>query len=350
MLLQHTKLFRMTLEAKTFSTEFDALLFDLDGTVWLEGQALPDAVEAINTAQSPLAYITNNASRGPEVVAKMLGEMGVPTKVSQVLTSAQAAIGLAAEVLSPGDGVLVVGADSFKQLVVNAGYQLAHVAEDKPKAVLHGHNPETGWKQLSEAAIAIQNGAIYVASNVDATLPTPRGFCVGNGSMVAAVTNATGVVPRSAGKPAPAMFQQAAAQFNAKAPLGIGDRLDTDIAGGVAAGCATLHVLTGVSKHHALVHAQKSERPTYVAETLAALAQDPSDFLPQPQGGFTAFRRGQDIIITGGDAASWPQGGHTPATLALRTVLAVAWESEATFTGKVIAESEAAAEALAQWQ
>lgn len=341
----------MTQEPQTFSTAFDALLFDLDGTVWLEGQALPDAVEAINSAESPVAYITNNASRGPEVVADMLTTMGVPTQPEQVLTSAQAAIGLAAEVLSPGDAVYVVGADSFKQLVIDAGYTLAESSDDNPKAVLHGHNPETGWKQLSEAAIAIQKGAIYVASNVDATLPTPRGFCVGNGSMVAAVTNATGVVPRSAGKPEPAMFHQAATQLNAKAPLGIGDRLDTDIAGGVAAGCATLHVLTGVSKHHALVRAASHERPTYIAETLAALGDDPASYLPQAQGGFTACRRGEDIVLSGGlDADAASEGSDTPATLALRTVLAVAWDSEAQFAGEVLAESEAAKQALAQWQ
>ena len=339
----------------SFSTAYDAILFDLDGTVWLEGRALDFAVDAINNAQIPVAYITNNASRGPEAVAAMLGEMGVPTSADQVLTSAQAAIGLAEEVLSPGDSVYVVGAESFKQLVREAGYVVAESADEQPKAVLHGHNPETGWAQLSEAALAIQQGAKYVASNLDATLPTPRGFCVGNGSMVAAVTNATGVVPQSAGKPGPAMFHQAAKRFGASKPLAVGDRLDTDIAGGVAAGYDTLHVLTGVSKHWALLRAAASERPTFVAESLACLDQEPASFAPGPQGGFQATMLDGNIVLSGGGGATNGSGGagvpegEKPATQALRTALQVAWASQSPFEGELIAEGPAAQAAVAAW-
>ena len=153
----------------------------------------------------------------------------------------------------------MVGAQSFKDLAAAAGLRVVASADDNPQAVVQGHNPETGWAQLSEAALAIQRGALYFASNLDSTLPAERGFLVGNGSMVAAVVNATGVSPSSAGKPEPAMFFLAAQSLGSTAPLAVGDRLNTDIAGGVAAGMPCLHVLTGVSKHEALLRATPAE-------------------------------------------------------------------------------------------
>ena len=156
----------------------DALMLDLDGTVWEGGEALPHAVDAVNSAGIPAVYITNNASRGAEEVAAMLRNVGLAAEAADVRTSAQAALTMAAARLSPGDPVLVVGAQSFKDLVGAEGYRVVESADAAPKVVLHGHSPETGWKQLSEAALAIRAGAAYIASNLDTTLPMQRGLMV----------------------------------------------------------------------------------------------------------------------------------------------------------------------------
>ena len=320
---------------------YDALLLDLDGTVWNGGVAIPNAVEAITASGIPAMYVTNNASRSAADVAAMLGKIGLDTKTEDVITSAQAALSMAEAHLVPGDPVLVVGAPSFKQLVDDAGYVVVDSADANPKAVLHGHNPGTGWVQLSEAALAIQRGAIYLASNLDTSLPMERGLMIGNGSMVAAVTSATGVTPESAGKPGPAMFIQASERMNAKRPLAVGDRLDTDIAGGVAAGIPSLHVLTGVSGPLALMEAPKEQRPTFIAEDMRGLNENPEVLLPGPQGGFAARIDGHDIIL------SYGKDGATPIQ-ALRTVLEVAWHME-TPPEFVRPNSEAAEAATAQW-
>lgn len=296
----------------------DALLLDLDGTVWEGGAALPHAVESIQASGLVAKYITNNASRSATEVAEMLRTIGLDAADSDVLTSAQAALGLSESYLEPGDPVLVVGAESFKALVNDAGYRAVASADDGPKVVLHGHSPDTGWRELSEAALAIQRGARYLASNLDTSLPMQRGLMVGNGSMVAAVTSATGVVPQAAGKPEPAMFIQAAAQSEAKRPLAVGDRLDTDIAGGVAAGIPAFHVLTGVSGPLALLEAPKELRPTYIAEDMRGLYDEPATLTPGPQGGFAARVDGDDIILSYGD-------DNATSIQALRTVLEVAW-------------------------
>ena len=319
----------------------DALLLDLDGTVWEGGRAIPHAAEAINASGCTAVYITNNASRSAAEVARMLEAINLPTDAEHVLTSAQAALGLAADALAPGDPVLVLGAQSFRDLVQEAGYRLVDSADEQPKVVLHGHNPETGWAQLSEAALAIRAGATYLASNMDTTLPMERGLMVGNGSMIAAVTSATGVEPASAGKPEPAMFHQAVQRIGAKAPLGVGDRLDTDLAGGVAAGMPTLHVLTGVSGPRALLQAPIEQRPTYIAEDMRGLAADPASLRPGAHGGFSASIGGDVLVLDGGTADST---SHE----ALLTALEVAW-SQPTPPSDVRAESAAAEAALAKW-
>src|SRR5699024_2329953 len=76
----------------------------------------------------------------------------------------------------------------------------------------------------------------WMATNIDATLPTERGMAPGNGSMVAALRHATGVEPDVAGKPEPGMFTVAAQDIAARRPLIVGDRLDTDIEGAGRAG------------------------------------------------------------------------------------------------------------------
>ena len=204
-------------------TTYDSLLFDLNGTVWKGGRLLPHAQKYLTTVSVPVMYITNNASRGPEVVAEMLTKLGVPTDERHVVTSAQAAVEFAQQRLQPGDPVYVLGSESFKNLARHGGFRVVNSADDNPKAVLHGHNPETGWAELSEAALSIRNGAYYFASNLDTTLPMERGLMVGNGSLVAAVTTATGVTPLSAGKPEPAMFHSAAAKVQSTRPLAVGD-------------------------------------------------------------------------------------------------------------------------------
>lgn len=320
---------------------YDALLLDLDGTVWEGGRAVAGAVEAVNAAGVPALYITNNAMRSPESVAEKLQGIGLQAEAADVVTAAQAAIDLAAEHLQPGDAVYVIGTASFRELVRAAGYRVVDSAAEQPRAVLQGLDPEAGWAELSEAALAIRGGATYFASNLDTTLPSERGLLVGNGSMVAAVVSATEVTPTSAGKPEPAMFLTAARRLNAQRPLVVGDRLDTDIEGGNAAGMPTLHVLTGVSGHIALLEAPKELRPTYVAEDLGALTADPAILRPGAQGGFTARVDGNDILLDRGRPES-------TSIEALRTVLEVAWAMKRP-ADLIRPISEHAARAVSDW-
>ncbi len=299
----------------------DVLLADLDGTLYRGPVAVPGAVEAVRAAAEQgcrTAYVTNNASRRPADVAAHLAELGFPATTADVATSSQAAAAMLAAQLPAGASVLVVGTEALADEVSAVGLTPVREAAGAV-AVVQGHNPETGWPQLAEATVALRAGALWVACNVDATLPTERGLLPGNGSMVAALRTATGLAPQVAGKPAPTLLLAAARRTGAAAPLVIGDRLDTDIEGGRAAGLPTLLVLTGVSTAADLLAAPPAQRADLVAADLAALTEDAESVQVGPQEDWSVTRSGDGLVLSGaGDpfaalralcAAHWSNGG-----------------------------------------
>lgn len=341
------------------ASSYDAALLDLDGTIYEGGAAIPNALEGLTEAALPMVFITNNASRAPQTVADQLNGLGYDVHADDVMTSAQAAIEMAAEVIEPGSNVFVLGAESFKQLAREAGYTVVDSADDSPAAVFQGLNREMTWKQMSEAALAVSRGARFLVSNLDTTLPSERGFLVGNGSVAAAISTTTGVAPLSAGKPKPPMFIKAAERVGAKKPLAIGDRLDTDIAGGNAAKVDTFMVVTGVSTHMDVVAAPPEHRPTLIGADMTALNRELDQARPAPQAGFTARYDDAEagvIVLSGGDREDPRLANPAEAAVAaLLTVADAVWNSEAGRAGavevaQVRAEGPAAEAALAAWR
>lgn len=258
-------------DVTTLAQQHDCLLLDLDGTVFRGHQPTEGAIAALDAAQTRKLFVTNNASRAADDVAAHLRELGFTAHADDVVTSAQSAARLLAERLKPGSRVLIVGTDALAGEVEAVGLQPVRQFDDEPVAVVQGHSTATAWPDLAEAALAIRAGALWVAANVDRTLPTERGLLPGNGSMVAALRAATDAHPQIAGKPAPALMRDALARGVFNAPLVVGDRLDTDIAGANAAELPSLMVLCGVSTAAEMVHAVPAQRPTYVGADLRDL-------------------------------------------------------------------------------
>lgn len=260
--------------AGPLTDDFDLVLLDLDGVVYLGPQAVPGAAETIGAVRlggRRVGYVTNNSSRPPTSVTDQLTALGIEAEPADVMSSALAATRLLSQRLAPQSKVMVVGGDGLRQAVRDAGFLMVDSATESPDAVVQGMSPHLGWSDLAEAAYAISAGATWVATNVDLTLPTDRGLAPGNGAMVGAVAAATGFTPVSAGKPEPELFHQAIAAFGGGRAIMVGDRLDTDLAGARAAGIAGLLVLTGVSTVDDLVLAVPSERPDFVARNLTGL-------------------------------------------------------------------------------
>lgn len=318
----------------------DALLVDLDGTVYAGSAPIPGAVTALCADGPHVFYVTNNASRSPGDVAAHLRELGLPAVDSDVITSAQAAAGLLAEQLAPGSPVLVIGTEALAQEVAQRGLRPVRRADAKPVAVVQGHSPDTNWAILAEAALAIRAGAAWVAANVDPTLPSDRGMLPGNGSMVAALRTATGATPQVAGKPAAPLIRNAVARAGAQQPLVVGDRLDTDIAGGRNAEIPTLLVMTGVSTGLDVLRASPDERPDYIGPDLSALDQPTTKLSVGPVAGWSVHLDGDALAVehAKADACAWD---------GLRAACTVAWKHPD--FARVVAHGDGAAAALRRW-
>lgn len=318
---------------------FGALLLDLDGTLYVGHEPIQSAVEAVSQGNQRQLYVTNNASRAAADVAATLREMGYRASDEDVVTSAQAAARILASKLEPGSTVLVVGTESFVDCINEVGLKPVRTSEGAV-AVAQGHNTETAWPILAEAAFAIQAGALWVASNTDASLPHPRGLAPGNGAMVAALKTATGAAPIVAGKPAAPLIEDALARHGGgRDALVIGDRLDTDIAGGHSTDLPSLLVLTGVCTAEALFRAVPEQRPTYVGLTMRVLNEDPSRSAIGEKSGVTVELVDTELVVT--------CGPEVDAQLALVATTYAAW-SAAEFSG-VRAADEHTSAIIAQW-
>lgn len=328
-------------ETNSLARQYDCLLLDLDGTVFRGHQATEGAVDALDDIDSRKLFVTNNASRSADEVAAHLRELGFTAGSDDVVTSAQSAAHLLAAQLPSGSKVLIVGTDALADEITTAGLQPVHRFDDEPDAVVQGLSMTIGWPELAEAALAIRAGALWVAANVDLTLPTERGLLPGNGSLVAALRAATGEQPQVAGKPGPQLMKDAVGRGEFAAPLVVGDRLDTDIEGANAAELPSLMVLTGVNSARDAVFAEPAQRPTYIGHDLRSLHRDGEHLKVGPQPGWRIEVDGEVATVTATD-------DHQDDELAIvRAVASAIWDASAPV--RIEAGDDRAREALDRW-
>jgi len=248
---------------------------DLDGVVYRGSHAIPHAVPALRAAGevARVVYATNNASRTPAEVAGHLTRLGLDASAADVRTSAQAGAAELARRLPAGARVLAVGGPGVADALRSVG--LTATTDGEVAGVLQGWGAQVRVADLAAAAIAVQRGAVWVATNRDLTLPTEAGIVPGNGTLVAAVATATGRDPIVVGKPHPPLYLEVAEHLGLEPPrlLAVGDRLDTDILGAQAAGMDSAWVLTGVDGFASL--ARSTATPTYAVPDLRGLLTPP---------------------------------------------------------------------------
>lgn len=321
-------------EGSALRSRYAAFVCDLDGVVYRGEAAVPYAVAALEGARSAgvrVVYVTNNASRPAAEVAAQLRELGLRTDDGAVVTSSQAGAEALAARLPPGARVLAVGGPGVALALDRAGLVPVRVVvgpdgRSEPVApvagVLQGWGRDVSWQHLAEVAYAVTQGAVWVATNGDATLPTARGVAPGNGALVGAVRHAVHSDPLVVGKPNPPLYELAAAAAGAAVSetLAIGDRLDTDVLGAAATRMDALHVLTGVHGLRELCQARGGQRPRYVAWDLRVLA---ADYQPARVAGSKEWRCGRARLCWDGTGPRIGAEGSREERL--RVMVAAAW-------------------------
>jgi HAD superfamily hydrolase (TIGR01450 family) len=255
---------------------YDTALLDLDGVVYIGDDAVPGVIGALNQAHDDfgmtLTCVTNNASRSPQRVAQHLRELGLQVTAEDVVTSAQAGAAELAKLIPQGSKVFVLGSKDLAREVELVGLTPSHDDSQTYDAMIQGYWPDMPFRILEFAASVLRTGVPWIATNMDMTIPTPTGVAPGNGTVISALGETVNRTPTLvAGKPETPLMQQSIDRTNAKRPLVVGDRLDTDTHGANNVGIDSLLVLSGVTTIEEILRAPVELRPTYLAWDASAV-------------------------------------------------------------------------------
>jgi 4-nitrophenyl phosphatase len=250
-----------------------ALIIDMDGVLWRGNTFLPGVgsfFAYLRERSLPFILATNNSTVTPQGVADRLAQSDAKIFPEEVLTSSMATASYLQTRLSPGARIHPVGEPAVRDALRSAGFNLTDDTEDVD-AVVVGFDRGITWKKLTQAALAIQKGALFVGTNPDKSFPIEQGQAPGNGAFVNLLEVTTRTQPLIIGKPEPLLYKQAAGLLGIESGkiLVVGDRLETDILGAQHAGMASVLMLTGVTSTEQAV--ASDIKPDWILEDLHAL-------------------------------------------------------------------------------
>ena len=269
---------------------FEGYVFDLDGTVYLGDELLPEAKETLGElkARSNIVYLTNKPLETPADYAAKLTRLGVKTRPDEVISSTDALLHYLGR-HAPKARLFVVGETPLIRLLSLAGYEVTQEAGGVDVVVV-SFDRTFDYRKLKVSFDAVRGGARIVATNPDAHCPTPDGGLPDCAAMLAAIEASTGANAEAiVGKPSPHMAATLLERLGvpARDTLLVGDRLATDVRMANEAGMASALILTGTTGLEEALGS--SDRPDYVIEHLGQLL--PASAIHRPKA-WNSDRRG----------------------------------------------------------
>ncbi|KAF2876981.1 HAD-like domain-containing protein [Massariosphaeria phaeospora] len=291
-----------TAAIEEFLSRFDVFLFDCDGVLW-SGDHLfpnvPETIEMLRKKGKQLVFVTNNSTKSRADYKKKFDKLGIPAEVEEVFGSSYSAAVYIARILklpAPKNKVFVLGESGVEQeldaegVLYIGGTDAAFRRDIEPEdftnlangsaldpdvgVVLTGLDFHLNYLKMATAFQYLQRGAVYLATNIDSTLPNAHSLFPGAGASGAGLTKAIGKEPLSLGKPSQAMMDavEGKFQFDRSRACMIGDRLNTDIQFGIDGKLGgTLAVLTGVSKKEEFLAEDAPTKPMAYVNSLGDL-------------------------------------------------------------------------------
>ncbi len=253
---------------------FKGVIFDLDGTVYLGDHAISGATECIAELHRRglrTVFLSNKPLEPGSAYAAKLTRLGIPTAPGDVITSGRV-LGAHLARLAPAARVFVIGEPPLLLEMQQAGLVLTEQPEEI-EYVIAAFDRTFDYRKWNIAFQALKfHGAHLVATNGDRTCPVEGGELPDCAGIIAALEATTGKkVEWIAGKPSPLIIEWAITRLSvpAREVLVVGDRLETDMVMGRAAGARTALVLTGVTQRSQLADAPAP--PDYVLESIAGV-------------------------------------------------------------------------------
>lgn len=255
-------------------TDISALILDIDGTLLRGNLALPGLAELFAWMhENNIAHIiaSNNATKTPQHYQEKLAQAGLKLPVRAIITAALVAADHIRQNIRPDGKVYMIGEVGLRNALQSAGLTLVEDSSQPADYVVVGGDHFLTYDKLKHASLHIQRGARFIGTNPDVAYPAEEGIIPECGSILAALTAATGVSPLVIGKPSPYLFETVIQTIGSvpEQTAMIGDRLETDIHGAQQAGLRSILVCTGVDNQQTI--AQKGIIPDLVVADLNAL-------------------------------------------------------------------------------
>jgi 4-nitrophenyl phosphatase len=226
-----------------------SMILDMDGVLWRDTAPIGNLEEIFKRIADQgikLVFATNNGTKTVDQYLEKLNDFNVTAEPWQIITSAIATADHLNNLYPDGGGVYIVGEEGLVRAFEDKGFT---IRSQNVVAVVAGMDRFLTYEKLRNATLLIRSGAKFIGTNPDRTFPTPRGLEPGAGTIISALETSSDVQAKIIGKPKPNMFLQALKVLGTSPDetLTVGDRLETDIAGGQAADCLTALVLSGAS-------------------------------------------------------------------------------------------------------
>lgn len=252
----------------------EALVCDMDGVIYRGDEPIVGVAEAVDRWRERgkrIVFCTNNSHHTIDEYVDKLARVGIAATAGDVVSSGVVLAEVLRERNAAGSRAIAVGAQGLR-----AGLEAAGVAVDDGDGVEGIDYVVVGWdgsfdySKMRRACLAVRAGAVLLATNSDATFPAPGGLWPGAGAILASIEVSSGRRAEVLGKPHPPMMEAAARRLPGCTHIGIvGDRADTDLAGGLARGWTTILVTSGVTT---AAEAELVEpRPDVILPSLASL-------------------------------------------------------------------------------
>ena len=254
-----------------------SVISDMDGVIY-RGKTMikgaDDFVARMLESNTPFLFLTNNSEQTPLDLQRKLEGLGIHgLSEKNFITSAMATAEFLKE-QRPGGSAWVIGGAGLTNALYNAGFS---ITENNPDYVVVGKTRHYDFDLIKRAVRLISKGARFIATNPDVVDPMEDGLEPACGSLLAPIELATGRKPYVVGKPNSLMMLIARKQLEARASqtIMIGDRMDTDIVGGMESGMITCLVLSGVTDR-GMIDAFPY-RPHHIFETIGDIYPEKLD-------------------------------------------------------------------------
>ena len=258
-------------KGRHIASRIDGLVCDLDGVLYVGDEPIEGAAERLvqlAEAGVKVVFCTNNSKPTVAEYVDKLSSMGLDSHPDDIVTSSV----VTGEYLAAagwGRSAVVVGGEGVAEALTRAGIEIVPPPRHDADLVVVGWDLEFTFDKMKRATLAISNhGARLVATNEDAAYPAADGLWPGTGAILASIEVSSGTKAVVMGKPHPPMMDAAAKRLEGcKRVAVVGDRPDTDLAGGASRGWATILVLSGVTSDASNV----TPKPDLVLASLAEL-------------------------------------------------------------------------------